>query len=879
LKRELHFDYETRSTCDLRSEGVYKYVENPTTEIICMAYAFDDGPIKIWYPIRKEPCPQEFIDAMMDPEVILSGHNSVGFEHKLTVITGRKYFPKEAIAAARPYSRWSCTAVRSAACGLPRDLDGSSIALRITEKKDKIGHQLMLTMCKPIRYDENMRPVWKEDPDSVKRLGEYCIQDVAVERQIGKMVPELSPWETRVWQATERMNDRGIMLDGPLVRRMAEFVVEAETEVNAKINRITNGRVPKVTNVAKMKAWLEDNEVEVDNLGKNTLKDLLNAHKQYEEEVEKSGGDVSFLDDQILESALPPHVKEVLLMRQSGAKSSAGKYKSAIARMNKDNRARGAMRYCGAASTSRFSSTGLQLQNLVRGSGIETYNKVEKKIDRALDVEAAIQSLMDGASVHDIERDFGPPLIVASDLVRPSFVAKPGYCIARGDYSQIEARTSCLVGNQVESLQAYRDFDTIIGVNEKGKPIRKGKDLYLLTAANVLSVLEGSLRDPDSVSPAERQTFGKVPDLACLAEGQLVLTDQGEVPIQHVTTVMKVWDGVEWVNHAGAVFKGYKECVRYDGLKATLDHLVFTDVYHDAIPFEKVIRENLYLVKPQQKHNPNRYPLSSLYLGERPVWDIIEAGTRSRFTISGRLVHNCGFGGAKGAFLAFARIYGVHISDAEADNIVKGYRAANPGKVAAWFCFERAAERCIRGTPGEIHYACTEPDDELLTNWDGTPKIGNTIIKPLAYFKRDARRMIMKMPSGGHVLYWYPRIEKRMMPWGKEKDCIMYYAQDSQKKIWRQFSAYGGLLFQNFVQRYARDVAADALVLMDERKLNPIMMVHDENLAEISLKYCDNDFKVAAGMVSDCMLARRAWIDPALPIAVEASAGPRYVKG
>ena len=62
----------------------------------------------------------------------------------------------------------------------------------------------------------------------------------------------------------------------------------------------------------------------------------------------------------------------------------------------------------------------------------------------------------------------------------------------------------------------------------------------------------------------------------CIAEGQLVLTDGGLVPIEKVTTTHKVWDGVEWVNHEGVVFMGNKEVITYGNLTATPDHDVWT---------------------------------------------------------------------------------------------------------------------------------------------------------------------------------------------------------------------------------------------------------------------------------------------------------------
>lgn len=63
----------------------------------------------------------------------------------------------------------------------------------------------------------------------------------------------------------------------------------------------------------------------------------------------------------------------------------------------------------------------------------------------------------------------------------------------------------------------------------------------------------------------------------CIAEGQLVLTDKGLVPIEQVSLDHRVWDGVEWVNHEGLIFQGFKEVITYEGLTATPDHYVFVE--------------------------------------------------------------------------------------------------------------------------------------------------------------------------------------------------------------------------------------------------------------------------------------------------------------
>ena len=45
-------DFETRSTCDLKSRGVYNYAQDLTTEVLCMSYAVDDGEVQTWTGIE-----------------------------------------------------------------------------------------------------------------------------------------------------------------------------------------------------------------------------------------------------------------------------------------------------------------------------------------------------------------------------------------------------------------------------------------------------------------------------------------------------------------------------------------------------------------------------------------------------------------------------------------------------------------------------------------------------------------------------------------------------------------------------------------------------------------------------------------------------------
>ena len=58
----LHLDFETRSFVNLFEAGAYNYAKDPTTSIICMAYAFDEGPVALWIP--SDPFPEE-VDKFM----------------------------------------------------------------------------------------------------------------------------------------------------------------------------------------------------------------------------------------------------------------------------------------------------------------------------------------------------------------------------------------------------------------------------------------------------------------------------------------------------------------------------------------------------------------------------------------------------------------------------------------------------------------------------------------------------------------------------------------------------------------------------------------------------------------------------------------------
>lgn len=684
----LHHDLETRSSVDLRKAGQYVYAESPSTEVILLSWAIDDGPIRCWHVLLGEPMPRELEEALLDPAVTLGAHNA-GFERVLQTtapMRPQRFLSLKIAKAMSDITRWDCTAARAAYMGLPRSLDKVGAALGLTIRKDVEGAKLMMRMCKPKAMDVAGRWVWKETEADIRRLGEYCDVDVGVEREVHNQVPALPAIEQEIWRANERMNDRGIRVDENLLLKMQFFVVDAEDDVNARLATLTNGVVTKASNAGKIKTWLSEQ-----------------GHPEAEGGIGKS-----ILLSMLENPDLTPLVREVVAMRLEGGKSSTAKYKAILARLNKDHRVRGAIVYCGAAATHRYSSRGAQLQNLTRGGTIKN-------------IEGAIDAVLNGAGLPEIKEKFGAPMVVASELCRPTFTATEDAWLARGDYAQIELRVNAWTAGEARVLDAFRAYDTIVGYDEKGKPKRGGPDIYILAAADIAGVHPSEITKEDP-----RRQWGKVSELAC------------------------------------------------------------------------------------------------------------------------------GFGGGVGAFQAMARVYNVRVPDDQADAIKAKWRDSRQMIVGYWRKLENAAVACMKGEIGAKH-----------------------VVRPGMWFIRGGRALVLRLPSGSSLFYWYPKLEKTETAWGMRWQ-VSYAGEDAVTKQFKRWYAYGGLFCENATQSIARDLMARALARMERERMNPVLTVHDEGIAQLLKRLYPTRDDAKQAMV-EVMTSREDW-HRGLPIAVDASADFRYLK-
>jgi DNA polymerase len=392
----LYLDLETRSPLDLRKVGAYVYAAHPGTEILCVGWAVDDGPVQVHVPPARPPAP--LLSALQKGIVV--AHNAE-FEREMLASPGQSIFTG---ATRIPLERMVDTAVLAAAAGMPRDLEDLCIALGLDEKKDADGHRVMLKLSKPRQPSkEDRAPFWTPEtkPEDFSRLYDYCKDDVEAMRAAHKALPLLSPEERDAWRITVQMNERGVRVDLPAVRRAIEEASIEEERLKLEFESRV-GCSPSSPRAAAALGMESLDKVAV----RRALKD----------------------------PGLPDPIRYALVLRKLVARSSVKKLHAFENRTSADGRLRGQFVFCGAERTGRWSARGVQPQNFPRGLGKGT--------------EAAFQAL--NAGVLDLLS--GDVLKTVSEMLRGFFVGP----FLVGDYAQIEARVAAWYAGQDDLIDLFR---------------------------------------------------------------------------------------------------------------------------------------------------------------------------------------------------------------------------------------------------------------------------------------------------------------------------------------------------------------------------------------------------------------------------------------
>lgn len=554
---KITIDFETRSCVDLKNCGLGVYSTDRTTDILCLAVKVDDEPARVWtLPgiTPSEPCPEialgEIFYLIQDVDGV-EAHNC-GFEAAIWEGVGVKKYGWPEL----PVEKLRCSMAKAAYHNLPKGLGDLALALGVDERKDKDGLRTMLKMCRPRRIlkaeavaleDELDMPwniiksrqeeyydvlacgyqpyprsfqkllLWHENPSDVTTLLRYCLQDVETEYAISQELPELPDSEHAIWTLDQKVNKRGLGTDVAMSKRMITMVDRYQDKLLKECERLTGGAVRSPKQVAALKKCVSE-----------LLPDGLEL-----EDLSASSVRVALKDPRITGTA-----RRLLEIRKAVGMSSTSKYKAIIDRSSSDKRLRHTLVYHGA-STGRWVSKGVQLQNLPRGN--------VKDVDTVL-------ALSDFDMIESLWDD---PMSVASACIRSMFVAEKGREFTCADFANIEGRITAWLAGEEWKVQAFEDFDA-----------GKGADLYKLAYSKGFGV------DVGAVTSDQRQ-IGKIMELSCFGADTEVLTDRGWARIVEVSTDDLVWDGEEFVAHSGVVGRGVRPCISLFGVEVTPDHHVF----------------------------------------------------------------------------------------------------------------------------------------------------------------------------------------------------------------------------------------------------------------------------------------------------------------
>lgn len=486
-----HVDVETRSAVDLKKAGMFRYFEDSSTDFWTLSYAIGDGDVLRWKPGMD--CPHE-LGMHIENGLPVVAHNA-GFERQAFL---KKLGPKYGWPVPH-LEQFECTAAAAAAMALPRDLGGVAAALGLPDQKDQLGKRIMLQLSKPREIKTDGTILWwdthPDGPAKLEILYAYCDQDVRTERAAEKCIRPLSEFERRVWILDQKINERGVPVDVANVQH-ARWVLYHHTErLSERLRILTGGAVQSGSQVAKLRAWLNQNGVDCEKLDQKAIKLALAGLNEEDAEWITYVGAIN--------EAKGP-AREVLKIRQELSKASTKKLNAFEDRCSQDKRARDNLKYA-AASTLRWGGVGIQLQNLPRQQTkkitvdgklkpVELISK--KEIEWAFDLLKHRDPMV-------FENTLGPAPIVISDMMKGFIKAPPGRKFWKADYSNIEGRVAAWLAEENWKIEAFHKQDR-----------KEGPEIYLLTAAKIFHVDPATL---NKESP-ERQ-LGKVAELACQFAG------------------------------------------------------------------------------------------------------------------------------------------------------------------------------------------------------------------------------------------------------------------------------------------------------------------------------------------------------------------------
>lgn len=482
--RVLGIDIETYSSIDLTKSGVYAYSSAPDFKILLFAYAYDDEEVKIYDP-DTEGLPPSVLGDLTDPDIIKTAYNA---EFEITCI-------QRAFGIELDPAQWRCTMIQAAELGLPQSLSQVAQVLGLPAQKDKRGKKCIDFFSKPARtcsrhkppkdaplLSGDMRHKPEDDPALWETFKEYCKQDVEVERAIRRRLAAfpIAESEQRLWVLDKAIAARGCRIDRELAENAVRFGERFTAEKTAELVQLTGLDNPN--SVSQLKAWLTERTGQTfDSLDKKAVKALL-------------------------KETADPLVREVLRLRAEVAKTSTKKYGAMLECTCSDERARGFLRFYGAARTGRWAGALVQVQNLPQNH---------------LPDLAEARELVKSGDYELFEMCYGSVQQTLSELIRTAFVPTEGCRFIVSDFSAIEARVVAYLAGEKWRLKVFAE----------------GGDIYCASASKMFGVpvvkhgVNGHLRQKGKIAELALGYGGSVGALKSMGALEMGLSEDELQPL------------------------------------------------------------------------------------------------------------------------------------------------------------------------------------------------------------------------------------------------------------------------------------------------------------------------------------------------------------
>ena len=488
----ISIDIETYSDRDLKKCGVYKYAESPNAELLLFGYSINNGPVTVIDVAQGEEVPEFILKALTDDNIIKWAYNA-SFERIFLSVWLKRNYPQyfvsysideDTVSNYLDPSAWRCSLVWGAVMGLPLSLKGIGAVLKLDEQKMSEGSDLIRYFCVPCKPTKSnggrTRNLPEHAPEKWATFVAYNKRDVEVELSIKEKlknfpVPEFL-WDE--YHLDQEINDRGIGVDMKLVTNAIAFDERSKGTISSQMKDMTDLENPN--SVVQMKAWLAENGMETETLGKKAVAELMkNA---------------------------PERLAQVLALRQQLAKSSVKKYQAMENAVCDDGRVRGMFQFYGANRTGRWAGRIVQLQNLPQNHMGDL---------------AEARELVRQGDYDSVEMLYDDIPDTLSQLIRTAFIPKPGYKFYVADFSAIEARV----------------IAHLAGEKWRAEVFKNGGDIYCASAEQMFHVpvkkhgVNGHLRQKGKIAELALGYGGSVGALKAMGALEMGLSEDELQPL------------------------------------------------------------------------------------------------------------------------------------------------------------------------------------------------------------------------------------------------------------------------------------------------------------------------------------------------------------